>query len=242
MSLRPSALLALAATTLALAACGSDGGDARTPAETHVAFLYDSAYVQIDTTDTGAEGSNLVLAFEGAGFGVVRITVFDSASVATALSGADLFVVPEQEMGALTGAPAPALDLLKSWVLNGGRLLLIGDDGANAADLLNTEFGFHVASACCLDEAGFSHRLASVSPFAGGPDSLANEDATTYLFADSLPVGSKLVYGNADSITVAVLPAGAGRVAYFGWDWYNGKPNGAAGAGWLTLIPDLARF
>src|SRR5690242_690376 len=100
-----SSLLPLLAASALLAACGSDDGTPRTPAESHVAFLYDSAYVQIDTTDTGAEGSNLVLAFEGAGFGVVRITSFDSASVAAALSGADLFVVPEQEMGALTGAP-----------------------------------------------------------------------------------------------------------------------------------------
>lgn len=237
-----STLLLAITAAVTLAGCSNDDGSVRTPAETHVAFLYDSAYVQIDTSDVGAEGSNLALAFEGAGFDVVRITTFDSASVASALINADLFVVPEQENGSLTSGPAPALDLLKTWVQQGGRLVLMGDDGGNAADLMNTEFGFQVASACCLDEAGFNHRLASVSPFAGGPDSLGNEDATTWLFADSLPTGSKKVYGIADSITVALLPAGSGRIAYLGWDWYNGQPNGSAGASWLALIPDLARF
>lgn len=235
------ALLVLGA--VAVAACG-DSNDGPNTSGTRIALFVNDTFVDYDTSDYASEASNLEFAFKARGFNVTTFATTDSAQVAAILANADVVVLPENEGSDYAGIPAGTFAALQKFVqTDGGTLAIFAQ-----FDYLNTPFGLTLAGG---DGGNPEDRYpldrtaaAGDTPF-DGPSTIPANDATSFIDAGSLPPSSTVVYqgydGNTDA-SLAVMPSGAGRIVYFGFDYYDGKPFGLQDGGWYRLLDGLAGF
>lgn len=234
------ALLVLGAVTLA--ACG-DSSNGPNPSGTRLALFVNGTYVDYDTTNYGSEASNLEFAFKARGFNVTTFTTTDSAQVAAILATTDVLVFPENEESPYSGIPANTFQGVAAWVNAGGTVASFYD-----FTYLNTPLGLAMSGGtggAVSDRYPLDRTAAAGDTPFDGPSSIPANDATGYMDPASLPGGSITVYqgynGNTDA-SVAVIPVGSGRLVYFGWDYYDGKPFGLQDGGWYRLLDGLAGF
>lgn len=148
----------------------------------------------------------------------------DSAGWTTALSGGngafDAIIVGEGASG--YSLSAGAVTAIRSYVSNGGRLIVIGDHNANIG-FLNNALGVSgtVEYGCMYDDSvgGALLSPAAGTSFAGGPATLANASCTSALAKSSTPIAARHIYGDADTSLAFVLPSGSGVIGWLGWDF-----------------------
>lgn len=234
---RSAALTALSLTAL-LAACGDDSSGP-SPSD-HAAGLLVSG--DFDPTDYGSEASNLMFALQQAGFPLDTTSAEDSTSIAGLLAGKDIVFMPEVSPSFDAGTQA----ILKAFVDDGGTIVVVG--GYDHISWLNSAFGWTLSQG---DGWSSRHPMpkapgASGTPYADGPASIPANDGGANLTTASLPGSAKVAYrgedGDSTQASVAILPSGTGRVVYFGWDWYDGAPNGLQDGGWRKLLSLSAGF
>lgn len=221
----------------ALAACGDDGSSVD-PSDHPAGLLVAGDF---DVTDYGSEASNLMFALQSAGYPLDTTSAMDSTSIAALLAGKDIVFMPEVTPTFDAGTQA----ILKAFVNNGGTIVLVG--GYDHLDWVNSAFGWSLSTG-----DGWSERHpmpkapgAAGTPYADGPASIPGNDGGSQLSAASLPDSGVAVYLGQDGDTdasVAILPSGSGRLVYFGWDWYDGAPNGLQDGGWRSLLRKSAGF
>jgi hypothetical protein len=220
-----------------LYACGSDD-TSFVPADHPAALLTAGDF---DTASTGSESSNLMFALQEAGFPLDTASGMDSTAIAGLIAGKDVLFLPEITPDFDAGTEA----ILKHFVDNGGTIVLVG--GYDHIAWVNETFGWSLTNPDEWGEQQPMPRLsgASLTPFAGGPTTIAANDGGGSLEIASLPTGARAIYGGPDTLavaSVALLPSGSGRLIYFGWDWYDGAPHGEQDGGWRKLLGDASGF
>lgn len=233
---RAAALAALLLTVF-VAACGDD--DSGPSPSSHDAGLLVAG--DFDTEDYGSESSNLMFALEHLGYPLDTTSATDSTHIAALIDGKDIVFFPEYTPSFTAGTMA----ILKAFVDGGGTLVLVG--GYRHTDWVNTAFGWSLATA-----GNWSGREpmpkgpdAGDTPYGGGPASIPANNGTQLLESTVLPDSAIIVYVGPEGFNdspVVVLPSGSGRLVYFGWDWYDGKPFGIQDGGWLQLLKLSAGF
>ncbi len=213
------------------------------PAARRVAVLDDPAYV--DTGGTSSDESDAVqaslLRLEHA---VVPFTGVTQPDFETAISRADVLLVPELEVADL----APALifgirnDIL-AFVNTGGDVVVNGTNAPSgrATGFINAVLGnTALTELVSVDVAATLQPDATGTQFAGGPGSLPENNPTSGVGA--LPLGAKRAYVNpSGKQTVAVIPRGIGSAVYLGFDWSQAVPLGPADGGWLEILDRAVR-
>jgi hypothetical protein len=235
-SIRRTLIASLVAATF-LVGCGGD--DAGPSPSDHPAGLLTAG--DFDVEEFGSESSNLMFALQEAGFPLDTTSAMDSTHMAALIAGKDILFLPEV---------TPAFDaatqgLLVAFVDAGGTIVMVG--GYRHLTWVNTAFGWSLATA-----GGFSERFpmpktaeAHGTPFADGPASIPGNNGGSVLDVGLLPDSAIAVYLGQQGDTnaaVVILPYGDGRLVYFGWDWYDGKPFGIQDGGWFTLLKETAGF
>ena len=225
------------------AACGDSSGPGSGP----VALLTNAAYVEYDTSDYAAEGSELQFTLKYLSFSVSPVTSIDSASLATTLRASAALVVPEQEIGRL----APDLSAGAKYEMrrfvdsSGGRLIVHSDGAGRAFELLDTLFNYAIGAGAGSATGRYPMNAAAVAgtSFASGPSFLWEADATYSMDSTSLPSGAKTIYQYPGAgVVVAVIPQGRGYVILLSYDWYNAAPHGVQDGGWLQTLRSAVRY
>jgi hypothetical protein len=228
---------------VAVAACGDSNGPARGP----VALLTNAAYVEYDTSDYAAEASQLQFTLEYLGFTVSPVGAIDSASLAIILRASAVFVVPEQETGAL----APVLsegakfEMRRFVDSSGGTLIVHGDRDSRGFALLDSLFNYAIGAGAGSGTGRYPMNAAAAAgtSFASGPSFLWEADATNSMDSTSLPTGAKTIYHYpGGGVAVAVIPQGRGFVILLAYDWYNAAPHGVQDGGWLQTLRGAVRY
>ena len=235
-SFRAASFAALA-LTLFVGACGDDDSGPN-PAGHDAGLLVAGDF---DTEDYGSESSNLMFALQDLGYPLDTTSATDSTHIAALIDGKDIVFFPEVSPGFDAGTQA----ILKAFVQGGGTIVLVG--GYDHTSWVNAAFGWALASGDGWSDRGAMPRNAGASgtPYSGGPSSIPANDGTGGLDSGTLPDSAIVVYDGAEGSpdpSVVILPSGSGRLVYFGWDWYDGKPYGIQDGGWLKLLKLSAGF
>ncbi|MEW6359822.1 MAG: Ig-like domain-containing protein [Planctomycetota bacterium] len=182
-----------------------------------------------------AESDTVQATLASLGHTVNTFTGITASDFATALSGAEMLLIPEQEVADLAPAlSADARTTIAGYVSGGGGLIVHGGGGSSAF-FLNTVFGFSVS----LVGSSTSSTLtgaATGTAFAGGPATIPRNSAVTALTPASLPGGSSSIYVDGTNASVALMAYGAGEIVFLGWDWYVAVPLGSQDGGWVTVL------
>jgi hypothetical protein len=219
----------MAASAIVAGMCSlSSTASATTPTGPKVVLFNDPDYVDAGTAqdvadgDYDHEGINMQLALQTQGADVTVLATDDAASVSAALTGRTALVLPEIEEGSLSDLSSDTLDVVRSWVLSGGTLVIAADYSGDEVDGL---LGSAVADA---DQEAADYGLVAPtgSPFAGGPATLPVNDGEAVVSTSSLPAGAIPLYADAqtDSTIAFSLAIGKGILVELGWDWYDAKP------------------
>ncbi|MFC1498716.1 M36 family metallopeptidase, partial [Verrucomicrobiota bacterium] len=200
-----------------------------------VALFYDGAYV--DTNLAAGEAASLKLALEDHGSTVNTFTGITAAVFTTALTGADILVVPELENGDLAAALDPAaVSVISNFVSAGKGLIIIGQEGTNDENFVNHIFGFAVQGETSTGQSILSLD-SSATVFADGAASLLVNDGIYEWRALSLPLnGAVSIYDFNGHTTVAQIPVGSGSITFLGYDWFSAVPGGVQDGGWHEIL------
>lgn len=215
----------------------------------NVAVFNDPDYV-----DTANESAAIQSSLIGLGHTVIAFTGIGATSFTSAMASANLILFPHLEANLGTSL-ADALDgtavnVLNSYVSNGGGLIALGGDAHRLLNrLFYGPFPDGLASSTLFSGGSFIQPEAVGSPFASAPAQLADlpgvEIGMNFFAFD--PPGSLDLYrdsvsgtaaGGFNSTTVFVDDIGAGDIAYLSWSWLNATP-GADNGGWNPVL-DLA--
>lgn len=233
-------ILALVTALAGAAACGDSSGPGVGP----VALLTNTVWVDYDTALIGSEASNMEYTIKFLTLTVRQVNANDSTSLATAVGGAGVFVVPEEKNTDFTTTlTAGAKTVLRRFVeVNGGVLVVVPDSRGLA--LLDTLFNYAIVGNFAGDSSRLNATAAAGTPFAGGPAVLPDNNGTYYIDPTTLPTGGKAVYRDTVNASAAVsyIPQGAGFVVLVGWDWYDAKPKGAQDNGWVEGLRRALNF
>lgn len=238
--MRRLGIAAALATSALLGACGDDSSGPN-PGSHPAAMLLDSGDSPIDPRDYESGYSTLFFAVTAAGFPLDTTTAEDSTAIAQLLAGKDVFFLPANRYPGTT----QALNVIKDFVQGGGTLVLAG--GQSHLTWVNTTFGFTLGGANGYYERHTMPKAngADGTPFEGGPASILSNSDVDLLDAGALPPNTALAYLGPDGDTdasVAVIPSGAGRIVYLGWDFYDAAPIGLQDGGWRKILSLTAGF
>ncbi len=196
-----------------------------------VSLFADPSYVDT-SSDTGGEVENVREAITNRACEVISFTGTSAAAFEQAVSVGNVLYIPETENGSPDlNIDAEAAGVISNFVAGGGCLIVNYYSG-----LLNAVFGFGISNSSPAD--GSLLAAAAGTVFEGGPASLGNNDATDGLLISSLPAGAKAVYqaNEGACATVALIPFGAGKIIFLGYDWYDAVPRGSQDNGWDEVM------
>ncbi|MFM9941134.1 MAG: VCBS domain-containing protein [Hyphomicrobiaceae bacterium] len=224
------------APSLALGAKGGGGGGGGGGGARQVAVFDNGSYV-----DTGnnfrAESDNIQASLTSLGHTVTTFTGFDAGSITAALAGKSVLVIPELENGNLAGAlDAAARSVIATFVQNGGVLIINGEYDSNDESLLNSVFGFSIASGSASGPYSLNAIAAAGTAFADDSATIPYANGTYPIAISSLPAGSSSIYGNGSGSVVSMIPHGTGQIIHLGFDWYDAAPVGLQNGGWLGVL------
>lgn len=236
-----AAYAALLALPLLLAACSDGNNGPPAPGDVTVVILTDPNYFDYDEADNGSEASNMLFTLNDLGYNTRPVGVLSADSVIAALAGAQVLVVPEEEVSEIDSAiAAQGLDtIFVQFVQHGGILVSSSNFG-----FLNTSFGWSLSDSYVgSDTFVFNSHLTGSSRFSGVADTLADNDATDWVTAASLPSGAIAPWRNDSSeAPLVAAPYGSGWVLWLGYDWYDAKPFGSQDGGWVEALKRINRF
>jgi hypothetical protein len=196
-----------------------------------VGVFNDPNYVDPDPTpgQPYASSANVQATLRLFGHTPVRFTNILSALNLEALVFPEIVFAPLAED--LTPAERQGL---RSYVEQGGLIVVQG--GFPNVELINSLYGFSLEFSF-LGNSTFSRTPQAVaSPFVNGPPEISlNIDVYT-LFTSSLPDLARNIYGATDESAVTLIPLGAGKIIYLGWNWFDAAPNGIQDGGWVETL------
>lgn len=219
----------------------------------------------VDTLFAGVDGGEyewISAAITAAGYDVTSFDGGDgqAATWTTALSGIEVFVLPEQEVGAFYDPDNPpawlsaaAMGVLIDWVQAGGTMLVSGScqehqaaTGYLLSEAVGVDYddvlgGYDVDDDSCI-EAGQSTRWIDDS---GLPDDLGYADGDYGMmleaFSDEQLAPLTVWYSSdecsSEMLTVGEFTAGSGRIAFEAWDYFN--DTGADQTVWNEVLASL---
>jgi hypothetical protein len=248
---RPLALAALPALALAaLAGCGGDdgGGGGGGGERSGVVALLSPTYVDYDPAELGSEGSNVELALTGGadlfgagvtglGLTIASLQTADTTDLEAAIATRKALVLPEQEARSWTGdLDYDAIVALRHFVEDGGTIVEFwsGDYSLDLVDgILGTalEVGYFTNGVPLARAAG-----AAGTPFAGSPDSILSNDATSGILETSLPASARAIYEADGYSTVTVFTKGSGHIVVMGWDFFISLADAPDIQNWVDLL------
>jgi Ca2+-binding RTX toxin-like protein len=202
---------------------------------TTIAVFDDPTYV--DTAGGfGAESDNIQASIAAKGYTVRAFTGITATNFSTALAGARVLVIPEQEIKELApDLSGDAVHIIRSYVASGGGLIISNNTSTNAASFLNRVFGISVTESV---NPGTTTRqgAAGGTAFAGGPATLPQNDGTDFL--TGLPAGAASIYANGANSSVVAFTVGNGEAVFLGWDWFDSDPPtvGDQDGGWQNVL------
>ena len=202
--------------------------------------VFDNPLYVDSSGGVGAESDNVQASLTNLGYSVVTFT-----NIVSGISGQSVVVIPELENGNLAAdLTAPERTALQNFVQGGGTLVVHGSfQTTRTAGLNKSILGTSVMESLESVGAVYTRTPQAVgTSFAGNPASLATLDGSDYLATSSLPPGALNIYSNGTRTLVAVLPSGAGRIVFLGWDWYNAMPIGSQNGGWLQALSSAVTF
>jgi hypothetical protein len=207
----------------------------------NVAVFADDDYVNVALPVVAGGAATLPAALELFDHRVSEFSGTSHATFREVLAGADTLLIPKQDFAPLAPVlSSAARGELRDFVAAGGELIVNGDPGTLASDLLNALFGWHV-----VQQASSPTLVASPlsglpgTRFAGGPTPITGSPAARELASSSLPLGAQSAYDDALSgqgSGVAVLPYGRGRVIYLGWTYTFELPTEGSFPEWLDVL------
>ncbi len=216
-------------------------GEERAISTRPVAVFADGDFVDlIDSEDPGvaeAEVPNVQASLASLGHEVTPFSGTSLGRFQAALASARTLLIPELEVDDLAAALGTDVeDAIESFVAAGGVLIVHGDPQGYVATLLNGVFGFSTLLGAELYPGQLAlGPMLTATRFEGGVTNLYGNDAT--LAITGLPASARSIYASpADDIGVALIPYGAGKVIYLGWDWYDAAPRGAQDEGWRFVL------
>lgn len=193
----------------------------------------------VDTLDLiDSESDNVQATLASFGATVTTFTGLTGPEWAAALAGASIVVIPELENSGLVGSLTPeAVTVLRDFVQSGGGLILNGAHSVSgrAADLLNQVFGYSLVE---FNVSGSFTRGAAAAgtEFSDDVPTLPWANGTSGLVLTSLPAGALPIYSDSSFAGVALFTAGAGQIAYLGYDWFDAAPRGSQDFGWVEVL------
>ena len=199
------------------------------------------AYPNLNGTDTspGSNNENANLASivqniinNGGDYTLdTSITDFAADNFSDQLYSSGFFFMTDMERQSPTDTaffPESAQATLRSWVNDGGVMMMTGTGGSYDTDFLNLIFNWDLTT-----QSGSSWELnspnASGTPFADGPASLNNLSATDAIGKGTVSSFTP-IYGTEDNATVATMTYGSGTVIFLGYDYFN---SGISGTGFV---------
>jgi len=204
---------------------------------TTIAFFDDPAYVN---TAAGSDSNDLLAQIRSVTSNTVNtFTGTDAASFTSALSGANVLVIPALDQADLGASlNSSAINVIQNFVSSGGGLIITGDPSGHTESFLNDCFGF--STSYHYPDAPYPLvNDGSSTAFTGGPTSLAGNTNSPGLLVSGLPAGSENIYEGSGTYgtTVALLPYNShSTICFLGWDWTNGGPGGTQDGGWDTVL------
>lgn len=234
-------ILTLAATVaIAVAAACGDANGPGGPGQ--VALLMDTLLFDYDSTDNGAEASEMEHTIKSFGIGVTRVNAVDSATLAGVLATHTVLVIPEALGGFDDSLKTGAQAVIRNWVDSTGGLLIINHNATNR-QVLDSLFGYALATGTSTDRGLLNAADAAGTPFEGGPAVIWDNSAVTELTSASLPAGTLEIYTTVGGdVSVGVVAQGNGAVVLLGWDWLDAAPFGAQDGGWLEVLRRAIRM
>lgn len=200
-----------------------------------VAVYDDPAFVDTGGTSSD-EADNVQASLASLGHTVKTFTGTSGPAFSGGLAGASLLVIPELEVGDLSAAlDQNALHTIRSYVATGGGLIVFDLSGGNTATFLNTVFGYNLTAGTGGTTTTRTGEVAGTA-FAGGPATLADNDATEPFNSASLPSGAAVMYANGTDASVTAFTVGSGEIVHLGWDWFDAAPVGTQNGGWLNVL------
>ena len=201
----------------------------------NVALFADTTFIDYSPPSTSSEGYNMQVALAGMGHTVTTFTGTTAAEWSAALAGQQILVIPEQENGEIAGALPPAtITVIQNFVNGGGNLIIASDYQSTL--LLNAVFGYTLV----LDGSGAISNItgaAAGTAFAGGPASLADNNATSGgVNTASLPGAGVCAYDVGTECMVFQIAQGSGTIESLAYDYFNAAPNGTQDGGWLEAL------
>ena len=187
-----------------------------------VALFSNPSYV-----DDSGELPNTSTSLTNLGLTVNPFTGTDAASWSAAFAGAGAVVVPEMERAALNLAP-DVIAVIQSQLAAGKGLVVMGTQNQNASQFLNSINGWSLAYSSDIF-SGDIPKSPGVTEFPNSPANLTAQNAVCLLSTTSLPAGAQTVYESGPNTAVFL----SGRVAYLGYDWYDGPTTG-----WDAVLGD----
>lgn len=175
------------------------------------------------------------------------------------LNASKFFFVPDMEraftVASGTDFPSSAVTDFRSWLNNGGVLVMTGTSGTKDIDFLNKITDWGLSSASGLNGATRNDSNASGTPFGEASlngISLGIPSATDAIDKASAPSSAdfKAMWGTDSRAPVAVMSYGSGRIIYLGFDFFNTGRDGAGGSAcsansdnWVQhIVPAALRY
>jgi Ca2+-binding RTX toxin-like protein len=187
----------------------------------------------------GGESDNIQASITAKGHTVRTFTGITATDFSTALAGAKVLVIPDQENSALApDLSGDAAHIIRSYVASGGGLILSDNTGAAVASFLDRVFGISVTQGS--DPGATTKQAAAAGTnFAGGPGSLPQNNGTDFL--TGLPAGTASIYANGANSSVVAFTVGEGEIVFLGWDWFRSDPpvlpaDGGQNGGWQNIL------
>lgn len=205
----------------------------------NVALFNNTTYVDYIPGNPDSEASNLQATLQSQGSRIMTFSGITAADFTAAVAGKNILAIPELETSDLNpDLDAAARTAIFNFVDGGGILLMFDPCSGDPLDVLNATFGFSLSCAGGADTPiTLNATAAAGTPFAGGPATIPQNDATASITAGSLPAGARIIYiDNNGNSTVTLIPVGSGFVVVLGWDWYDAVPVGSQDGGWLEVL------
>lgn len=227
MKIRRTAVAAIATAMLLPVGASADS----------IAMFFDGGFV-----DVSGEGQNMLDDLTGLGHTVNTFSGTALGDFSTALSGANILVLPEMELGDLNSALDDATrTLIGDWV-NAGGCLIQANYFVQNSDFADAVFGWSLVQMGNQTASILNAGAAAGTAFAGGPAVLAGTDsgadATEGVLTSSLPVGALSLYEVDNSTTVFATAVGSGHYIYLGFDWFEDPTH----ASWLSVTENALGY
>jgi len=211
-----------------------------------ILFFYQDCNVDIPSSADSTcrdERYNLYQTVIDLGHNITLLPDFHQADMSSLLSSSDFFMIPDIEdnfTNCNVNNPlfinADEKDMLKSYVENGGNILITGSK--QNVDFLNGIFNLGLKSEDNTSSGLSTKNIAQSegTTFQHCPDTLPNLDVT-FLVSSTMPSNKRCLYEFGTFATAAYFEIGNGAISYLGFDFNDAGPSCSQnGSLWVSCL------